>query len=323
MIASVSTLEAGLALEQRAQGYVRALVLDPHEVCLQTSLSVPRLKPWQPATTTIFLRSLTSTLSRKFPITSSGDPYASPSAHPYIQSVICLLTLPISVPTVYAPLEHISLRDTYLPYLNATHITPLQVIQGLLPLLRTDPARARDKGKKTIVVCLPAIEACIGLPFDSIRSMSAASTLRGIEVLRREISLAALTDHSDSMKNIKVVTANVGALSIETDNDEPPTDHAPQSMQDWSPSEKMIYGPAFTSILQAARPSASPLSRRPTDVGIFVDNIISVVTGGRHQAPLLGLGHTLGRLRNWIRGNRFSIGAGGKCILGDEMQVFF
>ncbi|KAF8226776.1 hypothetical protein L208DRAFT_1393274 [Tricholoma matsutake] len=309
VIASVATPEAVEALERRCQGFVKALVLDPHE----------------PATVPVFLRSLASTLSRKFPITAAGDPFASPTSHLYIHSIISLLTLPTSTLSVHAPLEHISLRNTYLPYLNATHITPLQVIQALMPLLRTGPARSRDKGKKSIIVCLPAIDARVGLPFASMQAMSAAGTLRGVEVLRREINVASLTDKSESMKNIRVVVADVGLFDVDQPSSNLPPDSIYKAMEDWSPSEKVTYGPAFASILHDVPPPASRFStfshffksahrytaaRRPTDASVFVDNIVSLVTEGRHGATLFGLGVGLNKLRNWIRGERFSIGAG-------------
>jgi len=229
------------------------------------------------------------------------------------------------VPSVRAPLEHISLRNTYLPYLDATHITPLQVIQALLPLLRTGPARARDNGKKTIIICLPAIEARVGLPFASMQAMSAASTLRGAEVLRREINLAALTDKSESMKNIKVVVADVGVLDIGIYSDMPPQESVYKSMEDWSPSEKLTYGPAYASISHTPRPPMPRwatlvgifkhghgygIARTPTDVAVFVDKIASVVIGGRHNTYGFGLGHTVEQVKDWIRGQRFSVGAG-------------
>ncbi|KAG6898288.1 hypothetical protein C0992_000733 [Termitomyces sp. T32_za158] len=309
VIASVSTPEAVSVLEQQSHGYVRALVLDPNE----------------PATISVFLRSLASTLSRRFPLSASGDPFASPASHPYIQSVICLLTLPTPTPSIHAPLEHISLRNTYLPFLSATHITPLQVLQAMMPLLRTGPARARDKGKKSIIVCLPAIDARVGLPFASMQAMSAAGTLRGVEVLRREINLASLTDQTESMKNIKVVVADVGLLDVGIYSSVPPQDNIYKPMEAWSTSEKLAYGPAFVSISHTARPSPSRwgaftaifknkglygVARAPSNTRVFVDNIVSVVTGGRHNPYFFGLGRIIGQTRNWLRGERFSIGAG-------------
>src|SRR5882762_3488646 len=139
----------------------------------------------QAATVPIFLRSLASTLSRRFPINAPGDPHPSLAFQPYIQSIISLLTLPSHFSLPPAPLEHVDLRSDYSRYLNATHVTPLQVIQALLPLLRANPARARDaatnnKGKKNIVVCIPAVDARVGLPFAAPQAMSAAATLRGV-----------------------------------------------------------------------------------------------------------------------------------------------
>ncbi|KAK7467386.1 hypothetical protein VKT23_004442 [Stygiomarasmius scandens] len=304
VITSVSTPEAVEPLERKCHGYVRALVLNPAE----------------PDTVPIFLRSLASTLSRRFPIASAGDPYASPASHPYIHSIISLLTL--SAPTIHAPLEHISLQDHYIPYLNATQITPLQVIQSLLPLLRNMPS----KGKKSIIVCLPATEARVGLPFASINSMSAAGTLRAVQVLRREINLAALTGKSETMKNIKVVAVDVGTFNVGP----PQSNHLPpqdvyKATEKWTASEKITYGPAFaaishsgstepktswTAVLGRGGETQYGVPRKPTDVQVFVDNIVGVVSNGAYGPSFLGLGLGLGKLRNWIRGERFSVGAG-------------
>ncbi|KAF8636490.1 hypothetical protein AX17_003305 [Amanita inopinata Kibby_2008] len=318
VITSVSTPEACVSLESKCQGFVRALVLDPSE----------------PATVNVFLRSLTSTLSLRFPVNAAGDPYAPPSTQPYIHSVISLLTLSPHSPAVYAPLEHVSLANAYLPYLTATHITPIRVIQGLLPTLRTGPARSRDKGKKTIIVCLPATAARVGIPFSSVQTMSAASTLRAMEVLRREINLAALTDKSESMKNIKVVVAEVGALKYSDDFSPLSTTESVdalsisntyKAMEEWTASERISYGPAYATIVHD---TASPKSRweelvfiwknghrfgvrrQPTDVSIFVNHLVAAVSGGRSGPTILGFSIGLGRLRNFLRGDRFSVGAG-------------
>ncbi|KAJ7721544.1 hypothetical protein DFH07DRAFT_946852 [Mycena maculata] len=306
VIASVSNPDFGANLERRCHGYVRALVLDPNE----------------PTTVAVFLRSLSSALSRRFPITAAGDPFVSPSAHPYIHSVISLLSL--TPPTIHAPLEHISLRSGYLPYLNATSIVPLQIIQALLPMLRTGPTR--DRTKKSIIVCLPATTVRVGLPFSAMQSMSAVSTCRAVDVLRREVNIAALTDKSQAMKNIKVVTVDVGAFNIgQLDSFLPPTD-VYRAMEGWSSSEKLTYGPSFASLSHAVAelPSKSAWSsafsdsdahaygvpRKPTDSSVFVNNIVSVVSGGQFGSSVFGIGLGIGRLRHWIRGERFSIGAG-------------
>ncbi|KAK7038005.1 kinase domain-containing protein, partial [Favolaschia claudopus] len=310
VIASVSTAGSGQNLERRCKGYVRALVLDPNE----------------PSTVTAFVRSLSSALSRKFPITTSGDPFVAPSAHPYIHSVISLLTL--APPATHAPLEHISLRSAYLPYLTATHIVPLQLIQALLPMLRTSPNRGRSGPKKSIIVCVPATAARVGLPFSSMQSMSAVATLRAADVLRREINIAALTDKSETMKNIKVVVVDVGAFNFgPLDSFIPPTE-VYKAMEGWSSSEKLTYGPSFASLSHevAELPSKSQWTssfseahsygapRKPTHISVFVNSIVGTVGGGHFGPSIFGIGLGIGRLRYWIRGERFSVGAGGKFV---------
>ncbi|KAF4614562.1 hypothetical protein D9613_003140 [Agrocybe pediades] len=309
VIASVLTPEAVDALESQCQGYVKAHVLDPFE----------------PATVPVFLRSLHASLSRKFPINSSGDPFASPSSLPYIHSIISLLTLSAPHPTVNAPLEHVSLHETYLPYLTATQITPLQVIQALLPLLRAGSARSRDKGKKSIIVCLPATDALVGLPFASVQAMSAAGTLRGVEILRREIRIASMSDKSDSMQNINVVTVDVGAFNTGEVAEPLQPESIYKSMESWTASEKLVYGPAFVSVMGQQLPPPSHVSRvksmfngsyrygmtrRATDLTVLSDNLLSVVSGGRYGSSVSGVGLYLGRMHNWMRGERFSVGAG-------------
>ena len=284
----------------------------------------------------VFLRSLLATLSRKFPVNTAGDPFASPSSLPYIHSIISFLTLSANIPLINAPLEHISFQDKYIPYLTATQITPLQVIQSLLPLLRTGPARSKDKGKKSIIVCLPATDTRVGLPFASIQSMAAASTLRAVEVLRREIDIAGLTDKSESMQNIKVVVVDVGTFNVGTSESFGclPPEGIYKAMEGWTIPEKMTYGPAFAAIMQGQRPILSRrqqvqamfkdghnygFSRKPTDLSVLSDNLVAVVSGGRFRPSPFGFSLLPGRNCNCIWGERFSVGAGG--MLGFFHQI--
>ncbi|EMD37938.1 hypothetical protein CERSUDRAFT_113080 [Gelatoporia subvermispora B] len=296
VIASVSTPEAADKIEQACNGYVRALVLDPSE----------------PDTIPYFLRSLSSTLSRRFPITAAGDPHVSPSSHPHVHSIICLLPLlPPAAPP--SPLEHLPAHD-YAAHLQATHITPFQLFQTLLPLLRASPARARDavsqgKGKKSIVVCLPAIAARVGVPFCGAQAMSAAATLRGVEVLRREIRMAALSDSTGSLRNIKVITVDVGSVGDVGPEVTRGADPA-SLMQEWTPGEAAAYGTAFVSAVQAAQHG---VHRKPTDASVFVQTLVDIVSNGQKSnvtsvAAVLKLG--LGRLREYVFGSRVVVGAG-------------
>jgi len=135
-----------------------------------------------------------------------------------------------------------------------------------------------------------------------------------------------MTDKTESMKNIKVVVVDVGAFDIGTFSSASSPESVYKSMEHWTASEKMTYGPAFASILQeTSRPRTQwevvkssfknrnrygvPL-RKPADLSIFVSSIVGVVSGGRFGPTLLGFEIGLGRVRNWIRGESFSVGAG-------------
>jgi len=197
-----------------------------------------------------------------------------------------------------------------------------------MPLLRTTPARSRDLGKKNIVVCVPAT-AHVGLPFASVQAMSTAATLRGMEVLRREINAVALTDKTESMKNLKVVIVDVGAVDLgptETANSLSPQE-VYKSMEDWTASEKLIYGLAFTSITQVTPHSPTSrwegfwaivngsvpfgVRRKPSDMSTFVGTIVGIVSGKRKRSFLFYLGLGLFGAKNCIRAERIVVGAGG------------
>lgn len=285
VITSVSTAEAVNSIESKGHGYVRALVLDPNE----------------PGTIPIFLRSLASTLSRRFPITAAGDPYAATPYHPLLHSIISLLTLPISsIHTAPTPIEQLSLRSTYLPHLLSTHFAPLQALQALLPLLRADAKR--ECGRKSIIVCLPAADARVGLPFGGVSAMSAAATLRALDVLRREVAVG------QGMSSLRIVAVDVGivgetAVSSLAD---------PHAMDDWTLSEKATYGQAFAALGETSM--GQP--RRPEDISVLVNNIIGVVSAGTKTKMAskticgirVGIGYE--KIRDWIRGDRFAVGAG-------------
>ena len=158
--------------------------------------------------------------------------------------------------------------------------------------------------------------------------MAAASTLRAAEVLRREINIAGLTDKSESMQNIKVVVVDVGTFNVGTSElfGSLPPEGIYKAMEAWTVPEKMTYGPAFAAIMQGQRPILSHrqqiqalfkdgcdygFPRKPTDLSVLSDNLVTAVGGGRLGPSLFGLGPQLGRVCNRIWGERFSVGAGG------------
>ena len=90
----------------------------------------------------------------------------------------------------------ISLRNIYLPYLHPTHTAPLQVLQAFLP----PPHHSRSRsGQHCQRQWQRTADARVGLPFASMQATSAAVTLRGAEVLCREIRAPTLTNESESV----------------------------------------------------------------------------------------------------------------------------
>ncbi|KLO10533.1 hypothetical protein SCHPADRAFT_999487 [Schizopora paradoxa] len=302
VIASVSTAEAVSAIESAGNGFVRALVLDPQE---------PKTMPY-------FLRSLQATLSLRFPLNMAGDPYQqSSSTNPQLFSVISLLTLPYPPTSPSpAPFEHLDFQMTYQDYLTRSHIVPLQTIQALLPLFRITPARLREAGamfgrKQSIIICLPATDARVGVPYASAQAMSAAATARGAEVLRREIGQAArFTGKQRAVQDMRVVLVDVGAVgSVGSPSCD--VDAYGDAVKGWTATEQSIYAAPYVSYMEGVHGQGS---RHPTSVNRFVRRIVNTV--GRNGARTGCLSAAVG-LKLWVLnvhrsmwGNRFSIGAG-------------
>lgn len=202
-----------------------------------------------------------------------------------------------------------------------------QVLQALRPLLRATPARAKDAranglGRQSIFVCLPATDARVGLPFASAQAMSAAATLRGIDVLRREIRAAALSgrgsDAAESMRNIKVTVVDVGVVGPVAGDES--ADDLNAVVGEWTPSEKAAYGTAFGSLLEHG--GHQRIRRQPSNVADFVETVVDVVSSGRKSRNGLSpyaLRRGLGTLHELVRGDRVVVGAGGMYAFSQRM----
>jgi hypothetical protein len=234
-----------------------------------------------------------------------------------VHSVISLLSLTRF--SALVPLEHLQLQGEYLKYLNATHITPLQIIQALLPLMRNSPSRTRDaikdgKGKKSIVVCLPAVDARTGMPFRGPSSMSATATRRAVDILRCEVRVAALTGGAEGMHDIEVVSLEIGELDISPFAGRPMLDYDPKEYtKSWTPSEKLAYGPAWEFVSDA---SGRKYERTTQKVDVFVGDLVQIVSYGRVcSASFCGLRLHVGSFFGWLRGGRYGVGSGGNVVL--------
>ena len=198
---------------------------------------------------------------------------------------------------------------------------PLQAIQALLPLFRIDSVRSQDAnyivgGKKSVVICVPAADARVGVPYASAQAMSAAATVRGAEVMRREL---AQLEAQNVMRDVRVVLVDVGAVgrSDARRSRSAEGDVWIETISEWTPSEQKIYGDAYAAYISA---NSHGRKRRPTSVNRFVRSLVNTV--GRNAAKGEGKSTCLVGLRLWVfglhrrmRGDRILVGAGGKFLL--------
>jgi hypothetical protein len=185
-------------------------------------------------------------------------------------------------------------------------LAPLAVLQALLPLLRTSPARAKDKAERSIIVCLPAAAAYGAAPFQAADAISTAATLRAVDVLRQEVQLAAAGPQGEGMRQLRVVAVDVGAVAAMVPR--PPAQPVAAAMDGWTNSEKTTYGLSFLKALEEGRRGA--VARVPSPTLDFVKKVVWIVSGGKQDASSV-LGLVLWNLRQWTRRHRVPIGVGG------------
>ncbi|KAG8880075.1 hypothetical protein FRB98_005343 [Tulasnella sp. 332] len=275
VIASVASEDAVADIEKIDRGFIKALVLDPYD----------------PSSTTPFFRSLQSTLSLRFPL-APGDPYRtpSPSELPALVSLVSLLSLtPSGSQHTSRNLSTLPISNDYFPHLIATHLTPLAIIQSIIPLFRATRKKTHDNGRASIIITLPGGPSSAGLVGqDPAPAMASAAMAKASEILRRELSV------SSDLTGTRVVVIDVGEVSVN------PSAH---------PSSRSSHGCCS--------------ARRPTDARQLSD-AIARVAGGSMQPCAVDLGtrsnfgqtieislRTFGlNIRDWWRGDRFSIGSG-------------
>jgi len=250
-----------------------------------------------------------ASLSLRYPLNVAGDPYlpaATSASINIIISVISLLSLSSSPPPT--PIERLDLPQTYLPMLYEAHLSPLAVIQAILPLFRVASNHQGRSGRTTVIVAVPSVASRVGVAFDGARAMAVAGLVKGVEVLRREVG-----------NNPKVVVVDVGSLTadpkdaVSKEQDKKSELDVTALTRAWSASERLAYGPAYQ--MAVGRAIEGPprhrkrVRRTPEDVQVFVDAILGVVDAGRPWA-IYRPSELYARVRTWWKGNRFGVGAG-------------
>ncbi|GAA5932794.1 uncharacterized protein JCM15063_002205 [Sporobolomyces koalae] len=173
VIATVSDPDHVDKLEKEGRGWIKVLVLDPSQ-----SSSVPP-----------FLRSLSTALSLRFPLHTSGDPFSRPAHALALTSLIdCLALAPASVSPALAPLEALE-PERIKRDLTERISTFVLVTKGVLPFLRTSGQRP-GAPTSVFLFLLPSQSANVSLPFSSLSSTLSQSLSSLFHSLRRELQLA-------------------------------------------------------------------------------------------------------------------------------------
>ncbi|KAL8293130.1 hypothetical protein RQP46_000824 [Phenoliferia psychrophenolica] len=188
VIATVSTPAECDVLERRSRGWIKALVLDPYE----SSSAAP------------FLRSLSTALSLRFPLHSSGDPFSRPSHSLALTAVVNCLSL-YPDPDGPRPVEAL---DTTLIHRHLAEkvATVVAVIAGVLPILRTMSSRP-GAPEGVILSLVPATTSNVALPFLSLASAADAAILALLDSLRRELA-------ASESSRIKVTVLETGLFDL-------------------------------------------------------------------------------------------------------------
>ncbi|ORY61935.1 hypothetical protein BCR35DRAFT_355162 [Leucosporidium creatinivorum] len=171
VIATVSDPTLVDHLEKRSRGWIKVLVLDPTE-----SSSVPP-----------FLRSLSTSLSLRFPLHTSGDPFSRPSHTLALTSVINGLSLsPSPSPsTELYPIEGLDVEHVRKEVGERVQ-SWVKVVQGLLPVLRG--AAARPGAPEGVLLSLFPSSHHLSTPFLSLPSTTHAALHSLLHSLRRELN---------------------------------------------------------------------------------------------------------------------------------------
>lgn len=204
-------------------------------------------------------------------------------------------------------------------------MTPLAVIQGLLPLFRISSGRqglAKSRGstaRTSVIALVPAVSSRVGVAFNSASAMAVAGFVKGLEVLRREV------DDTD------VVIVDVGSISAPEDGTSKAKAEEPDLVtltKAWTASERRAYGPAYeAALIHSSTVSAIPNPKRhkrprpprrqPTDIDTLIASILPLVHAHRTSRavwhPLYIVTHlskTWRRIGLYFRGYRISVGAG-------------
>ncbi|KAK4699800.1 hypothetical protein P7C70_g6456, partial [Phenoliferia sp. Uapishka_3] len=199
------------ALEQRSRGWMKVLVLDPFNQSIVQALTTSPTCLTQSSSVAPFLRSLSTALSLRFPLHSSGDPFSRPTHTLALTAVINCLSLYPQTEGL-CPVE--GLETSHIRQnLGERVATVVAVLGGVLPILRT--MASRPSAPEGVLLSLifstsstvPATTCNISLPFLSLSSAADRAILSILDSLRRELA-------ASRTPNIRVAVLETGIFDL-------------------------------------------------------------------------------------------------------------
>ncbi|GAA5891053.1 hypothetical protein JCM8208_003148 [Rhodotorula glutinis] len=243
-----------LALDLERRGFVVvATVADPREVDVLDKLSRGWLKalvldPNESSSVAPFLRSLSTALSLRFPLHTSGDPFARPAHALALTGVVNCLSLAVAhLPP--APLEAADNDDARRMVGERVGVV-VAVVKGLVPLLRS--AAARPGAPTGVLVSLvPSASSHLALPFHALSSAADAAISSLLHSLRRELS-------TSTTSNVHLSILEVGFFESSATTGSTPTSTPSSSSVQLPIRLDAIYAPALSR--RQPRPTSTSAS---------------------------------------------------------------
>jgi NAD(P)-dependent dehydrogenase (short-subunit alcohol dehydrogenase family) len=221
----------------------------------------------QPVSVPVFLRSLSTALSLRFPLHTPGDPFRPSYQMPSLAAVINGLPL-LSPPSSLAPLEAQPIPK-FADAFNRRVLTSIGVVQGCLPLLR----QSRE-GDGVVVTLISSATGRVFLPFRAIECASDAALVAAMDSLRREVLL------SENVKGcVRIVNLDVGFFHLPSTS----VKQQPQQMEMELPGHlRGIYSPALERRLVASSDRGCVRNgRRKSDTSKLSKKVFNIIVKGR------------------------------------------
>ncbi|GAA5843732.1 hypothetical protein JCM9279_000125 [Rhodotorula babjevae] len=236
VVATVADPREVDVLEKLSRGWLKALVLDPNE----SSSVAP------------FLRSLSTALSLRFPLHTSGDPFARPAHALALTGVVNCLSLAAAHAHAAhppAPLEAAE-NDDARKTVGERVAVVVGAVKGLVPLLRS--AAARPGAPTGVLVSLvPSASSHLALPFHALSSAADAAISSLLHSLRRELTASTTSNVHLSILEVGFFESSISSSAAAT------TGSGPSSSVQLPIRLDAIYAPALARRQPRSAPSST------------------------------------------------------------------